>query len=328
VPQSGAILCGGKKESMVGNEQISGIPNPEPSRAEVCEEGVRPDIESSSLNKGGSGKRDELGEGSHSSVRNEESQDTEKEAASHFINYVAARVGAKPNVMKAVWAAIVQEAPAYLLEEQRSINMGFVEITAIPYRENWKQILHAKFPKLVPSLKKVPSQMADAYLFNVGWDAELLNSELCEFHRNGSHFGWIIEAQTKRQWELISYDYERKQKARLGAGKYAKRWIKVVGKTSRRIFKYFLNYVAKTSIPCASIRDGGNKRGNYLVPHTPRGKVRPTAPQDFTIYAVNDPQEGEIKSPEDTVIHGQIKEVPPVPLIPSNPKDLWQRGDN
>jgi hypothetical protein len=229
--------------------------------------------------------------------------------------------------MKAVWAALVQEAPAYLLEEQRSINMGFVELTAVPYRENWKQVLHAKFPKLVPSLRKVPRQMADAYLFNVGWDAELLNSELCEFHRNGSHFGWAIEAHEKRQWELISYDYERKQRETLGAAKYAKRWIIVVRKAARRILKYFLSYVGKTTIPCAAVRAGGNKRGNYLVPHTPKGKVRPTAPQNYAIHAVNDIQEGEIKSPEGATLLGQTKEVPPVPLIPSSPKDLWQRGD-
>jgi hypothetical protein len=230
--------------------------------------------------------------------------------------------------MKAVWAAIIQEAPAYLLEEQRTINMGFVDLTAIPYRENWKQVQHAKFPKLVPSLKKVPREMAEAYLFNVGWDAELLNSELCEFHRNGGHFGWSLETRTKRQWEAITYEYERKQRERLGASRYAKRWIKAVNRVAGRILRYFINYVAKTSIPCAAIRDGGNKRGNYLVPHVPRGKVRPTAPEHHTIYAVNDAQHGEIKSPEIALVQGEIKEVPPVPLIPSTPKDVWQREDD
>ena len=310
---------------MVGDEQEQIVPEPKPSGAEVREDGVRPDSEGGSSDAGGGDQGEGLAGGSHQAVRNTEGEDPEKEAASHFINYVAARVGAKPSVMKAVWAAIVQEAPAYLLEEQRSINMGFVELTAIPYRDNWKQIMHAKFPKLVPSLKKVPREMADAYLFNVGWDAELLNSELCEFHRNGSHFGWAIEAHEKRQWQLISYEYERKQRESLGAARYASRWIKVVRKAARRILKYFLNYVAKTSIPCAAVRDGGNKRGNYLVPHTPKGKVRPTAPQNFVVHAVNDPQEGEIKSPEGATLSGPTKKVPPVPFISSDPKDLWKR---
>ena len=159
-------------------------------------------------------------------------------------------------------------------------------------------------------------------------DAELLNSELCEFHRNGGHFGWTLETRTKRQWDAITYEYERKYRERLGAGQYAKRWIKVVNRVAGRILRYFINYVAKTSIPCAAIRDGGNKRGNYLVPHVPKGKVRPTAPEHHTIYAVNDAQQGEIKSPEIAVVQGEIKEVPPVPIIPSYPKDVWQRGDN
>jgi len=313
---------------MVGNEQEQGAPGAESRGAEVCEIGIRPNPEGGSPDGGGRDEGKGLGGGSPSPIRDKEGEGAEKEAASHFINYVAARVGAKPNVMKAVWAAIVQEAPAYLLEEQRSINMGFVELTAVPYRDNWMQVLHAKFPKLVPSLKKLPKEMADAYMFNVGWDAELLNSDLCEFHRNGSHFGWSIEAHEKRQWELISYDYERKQRETLGAAKYAKRWIKVVRKAARRILKYFINYVAKTSIPCAAVRDGGNQRGHYLVPHIPKGKVRPTAPQNYAIHAVNSPQEGEIKSPEEATLFGQTKEVPPVPLIPSKPKDLWQRGDN
>ena len=312
----------------MGDEQDPGATGAEPSGPEVCPDAVRPDPEGGSLRGGvGPGGDGVAGKPPQESSQRE-GEGFEKEEASHFINYVASRVGAKPSVMKAVWAAIIQEAPAYLLEEQRTINMGFLELTAIPYRENWKQVQHAKFPKLVPSLKKIPKEMAEAYLFNVGWDAELLNSELCEFHRNGGHFGWSLEARTKRQWELISYEYERKQRERLGAGKYAKRWIKAVNRVAGKIFRYFVNYVAKTTIPCAAIRDGGNKRGNYLVPCGPKGKVYPTAPQNHEIHIVSDVQEGEIKSPKKASILGEIKEVPPVPIIPSSPKDLWQRGDN
>jgi len=313
---------------MVGDEQDPGATGSTPSGAEVCPDAVRPGAEGGSPGGGVSDQGDGVAGGAQEENLQAKGEVFEKEEASHFINYVATRVGAKPSVMKAVWAAIIQEAPAYLLEEQRTINMGFVDLTAVPYRENWKQIQHAKFPKLVPSLKKVPREMAGAYLFNVGWDAELLNSELCEFHRNGGHFGWTLETRTKRQWDVITYEYERKQKERLGASRYAKRWIKAVNRVAGRILRYFINYVAKTSIPCAAIRDGGNKRGNYLVPHVPRGKVRPTAPEHHTIYAVSDAQHGEIKSPEIALVQGEIKEVPPVPIIPSTPKDVWQRGDN
>jgi len=252
----------------------------------------------------------------------------EEVVAGHFINYVARRVGANPSVMKAVWAAIVQEAPAYLLEEQRTIDMGFVDLAAVPYRENWKQIMHAKFPNLAPSLKKVPKELAEAYLFNVGWDAEMLNSELCEFHRNGAHLGWAIEAHEKRQWAQIVNGYESKQRAHLGAAAYAKRWIRLVRRAGTRILRYFVAYVAKTTLPCAAIRNGGNARGDYLVPYIPKGKVRATAPQGFVVHCVNDPKPGEIKSPEVASLQGPFEEVPPVPLIPQSVKDVWKRGDN
>ena len=318
---------------MVGDEQELSPAGDIPSGPKVREDGVPQDSEGGSPDQSGGGTGGELAEAAPSGMGKEQSEDQSSEkdetgGAADFINYVSAKVGANPAVMKAVWAAIVQEAPAYLLEEQRSINMGFVEFTAIPYRENWKQVLHAKFPKLVPSIKKVPSGMAEAYLFNVGWDAELLSSELCEFHRNGSHFGWSIESRTKKQWELIVNKYEKSQREREGAAKYAKRWIKVVTRISGKILRYFVNYVAKTSIPCAAVRDGGNKRGNYLVPHVPKGRVRPTAPQNNTIFAVSDTKEGEIKPPTSASVQGEIEKVPPVPLIPSSPKDVWRRGDN
>ena len=257
-----------------------------------------------------------------------EIKETEEVPAGHFINYVARRVGANPSVMKAAWAAIIQEAPGYLLEEQRTIDMGFADITAVPYRENWKQIMHAKFPKLAPSLKKVPKELAEAYLFNVGWDAEVLNSELCEFHRNGSYLGWTIEAHEKRQWTQIVNGYESKQRAHLGAAAYAKRWIKLVKRAGTRLLRYFVAYVAKTALPCAAIRNGGNARGDYLVPHIPKGRVRATAPQGFAVHCVNDTKPSEIKSPEVASLQGAFEEVPPVPLIPHSVKDVWERGDN
>lgn len=318
---------------MVGDEQEHSTAGASPRGAEVHKDGVSKDAEGGSLDQGGGGAGGGLVETTPERLGEEQGEGSAPEAdetgsAADFINFVAVRVGANPAVMKAVWAALIQEAPAYLLEEQRSINMGFVELTAIPYRENWKQVLHAKFPKLVPSMKKVPSGMAEAYLFNIGWDAELLNSELCEFHRNGGHFGWSVEARTKKQWELIVNKYEKEQREREGAAKYAKRWIRVVTRISGKILRYFVNYVAKTSIPCAAVRDGGNKRGNYLVPHVPKGRVRPTAPQSYVVYAVNDPKEGEIKQPAGASVQGEVEKVPPVPLISSSTKDLWKRRDN
>ena len=170
---------------MVGDEQEHSPAGPSPSGAEVHKDGVPEDTEGGPPDQGGGGAGGDVAETTPARLGEEHGEGSAPEAdeigsAADFINFVAGRVGANPAVMKAVWAALVQEAPAYLLEEQRSINMGFVELTAIPYRENWKQVLHAKFPKLVPSMKRVPSGMAEAYLFNIGWDAELLNSELCD----------------------------------------------------------------------------------------------------------------------------------------------------
>ena len=295
--------------------------------AEAGEKRVSSDSESNSRIEGGSGEGGQLAKPAYGGGREEEDEKKDEKEAADFINWLARRTGARPAVMKAVWMAVIQEAPAYLVEENKSINLGFAEIKAFPYRKNWKEVLHAKFPKLIPSLKTTPKELLESYLYNVGWDSEIFNTDLCEFNKEQSTIGWNLDISVNRQWYRVTGGYEKKKRASLGSTGYGKRFLGLVKSNAKKIFSFFAKHVTQTSIPCAAVRDGGKKRGQYLVSYVPKGKVRPTAPQGIPAFVVSDNREEQLKSPEGGDLQGEIKEVRPLPDIPYSVKDLWKQGD-
>ena len=313
---------------MEGDDKRPSDPRAFSSGAAPSEDGVRPDPKGGSHGGAGSGEGSGLVEKPHTDSFSQEDEAKCKAEAENFINWVARRTGAKPAVMRAVWMAIIQEAPAYLVEENKTINLGFAQIHAFPYRRNWKQILHAKFPKLIPSLKMVPKPLAEAYLFNAGWNAETFNTDLCEFNKDANTIGWNLDISVNRQWYRVTGGYEKSKRASLGANGYGKRFLGLVKKNTRKILDFFARYVSQTTIPCAAIRKGGRSGGGYLVSYVPKGKVRPTAPQSVPAFVVSDNGEEQLKTPEDGAIQGEIKEVQPMPDLPFTVKDLWQQGNN
>ncbi len=317
-------LYRGTQRFMEGNDKEPSNALPGSGRAEVGEEGVSSDFESDPRIKRGSREGSHLVEPASGGCGEEEDEKKKEKEAVAFINWLARRTGARPAVMKAVWMAIIQEAPSYLIEENKSINLGFAQIHAFPYRKNWKEILSAKFPRLVPSLKTTPKELVDSYLYNVGWDSEIYNTDLCEFNKINSTIGWNLDISVNRQWYRVTGDYERSKRASLGSTGYGKRFLNLVRSNASKIFSFFAKYVTQTSIPCAAIRDGGGKRGQYLVSHIPKGRVRPTSPQGIPSFIVSDNREEQLKSPESGLIQGEIKEVRPVSDIPYSIKDLWK----
>ena len=310
---------------MVGNGKVTVYTRANACGPEVSEDAVSSYIESSTRRKTGSGKGSGMAERSPTELEKETGEEG-KEKTTDFVNYVVQRVGGKASVFQAVWAAMIQEAPAYLLDAQKPIKMGFGELYALPYRANWREIMLAKFPRLASALKKTPNPLLEPFLINVGWDSELFNSDLIEMKDGDKHHGWCIAFAPNDQWLKLVRAYEKDQRKSLGAYKYATRFTKLVRKYSKRILKYFLNHVTQASIPAAAVLHGSNAGGDYLVPHIPKGKVRPTAPKVSQTRVVCDLEQPEAEEREEGALYGSFKEVPPMPLVPSSPKDLWKRG--
>ena len=199
---------------MVGNDKKSGVPGDEPSRAETGQDAVAPDSKSCSPESGGGVEGGGVVEGALVEMGEQEG---EKEKTTDFVNYVCQRVGGKANVFQTVWAAMIQEAPAYLLDENKPIKLGFGELYAFPYRANWREIMQAKFPRMANALKRTPSPLVEPFLINIGWDAELFNSDLVEMKDGDKHHGWCIAFAPNEQWFKIVRAYEKEQRAALGA---------------------------------------------------------------------------------------------------------------
>jgi hypothetical protein len=310
---------------MVGNDQKPSKPGHESSGAKANQDDVPPDTQGGSQQPGGSVEGGGVAEGTLVELADKDRKEDKEGGSSDFVNYVAQRVGGKANVFQTVWAAMMQEAPAYLLDEKKPIKLGFGELYALPYRANWREIMQARFPRLAASLSKTPSALREPFLINIGWDAELFNSDLVEMKDGDKQHGWCVIFAPNEQWFKIVRAYEKNQRTSLGARKYATRFTKLIRRFTKRILKYFLNHVTQTTIPAAAVRHGTGAGGDYLVPYIPKGKVRPTAPEVGATYVVSGVQGKRTEEREEGALYGSFKEVPPMPLIPSSPKDLWER---
>ena len=310
---------------MVGNDKESRDARDAPSRAEVGEDVLPPDTGGSTQDGGKCQPGGGMVEGTSCELAIKDRQEDEKARSSDFVKYVAQRVGGKASVFQTMWAAMIQEAPAYLLDEKKPIKLGFGELYALPYRANWREILYAKFPRLLASLRKTPAALKEPFLINIGWDSELFNSDLAEMRDGDKHHGWCVMFAPNEQWFKIVRAYEKDQRASLGAKKYTQRFTTLIRKFTNRILKYFLNHATQTSISAAAVRHGSGTSGDYLVPHTPKGRVRPTAPEIGPTFIVSGDPGKKAEEREEGALYGSFKEVPPMPLIPSSPKDLWER---
>lgn len=310
---------------MVGNDKESRDTGYAPGGSEAGENGLPPDTGGSPQDGGKGQQGSGLAKGTPCELADKGGQKDEKSRSSDFVNYVARRVGGKSSVFQTMWAAMLQEAPSYLLDEKKPINLGFGELYALPYRANWREIMHAKFPRLIQSLRKTPSALKQPFLINIGWDSELFNSDLVEMKDGDKHHGWCVMFAPNEQWFKIVRAYEKDQRASLGARKYTQRFTRLVRRFTNRVLKYFLNHATQTSISAAAVRHGSGTSGDYLVPHTPKGRVRPTAPEIGPTFIVSGDPGKEAEEREEGALYGSFKEVPPMPLIPSSPKDLWER---
>ncbi len=189
--------------------------------------------------------------------------------------------------MKILWLAMRQAAKRWLIEERKTLDLGFIRLIPIPYRVNWKEALAVRFAPFLSKFRKRwhrtdivddpkmdRSDLSDPSDPAAPFYAALSSVKLLAWDKHHHFAHWHIEALMHTEFEraLKEDEYARFQK--LGHAGYARH---LLGQLARRVAELtglFWRYVDKVLLPPARLIDGDQDTVR-LVPDTKPGSVHP-----------------------------------------------------
>lgn len=181
--------------------------------------------------------------------------------ATAFLNQVAAATGMPASTVTMAWLAITQHAPGWLLSG-KDLDLGFVRLTALPYRANWKEIILARHP----SIRKVLMVPGARRLAALAFTAAARVIRMCELTESRSFkarplVSWTIEASRDSSWEKHCRDIENETAARLGPIAYMRRWASLIASRETRIYELLAEKVAMDNAPACRVLWKRGQRG-------------------------------------------------------------------
>ena len=198
-------------------------------------------------------------------------------------------------VISAVMSAWMQLAAKRMLLDGKQIDFGIFKISAVPYRENWREILLSKDPKVGVSLSGSKEERVDRVYSRV--QEELTCTDLLDWDTFNNQIRWNLSCVTTDEWKKFSTAFEKEIKKRCETkSNYVGRLQKAVKSTARSIVQAFFSYVQKVSHPSASVSKCSNRRGDYaLVPFfkpkaaTPSSETNPHLGKVNIVYPTEIP---------------------------------------
>jgi hypothetical protein len=168
---------------------------------------------------------------------------------------------------KAVWIAITQEMPRWMVGDLRHVDFGFGQLHAFPYRANWKQIVLSRFPNALRRLrdKELRKSAEETEL-----PALLRNVVNCAIESQGpvSSFQWTLEVTPNPEWFAYTRNVEADRAKLVNRHGYTTSWGSIITRLYPKILSVFHRFVAQTALPAGALSKGDGPGGSYLLPYT------------------------------------------------------------
>lgn len=241
-------------------------------------------------------------DGSNPGKVEEESVDADydkaPEATEKFIEYVYTHTQvASHSTLKLVWRAITQCAFDWLAVDKRPISFGFMELTPIPYRINWAQMLKAMFPGSPPTVRLKNKVARDARLLDMGFMGQMTNGILLGMDNNAGVITWRVECTLQKNWWQRIIGLEQKIKATLGPVQYSHYVFRQMFNRRDKLLELYAAWVKEANRPAGTNDDGRLHGGKALICWLPPGKIKPVDPPCGAVEAVVDSDGAEISGP-------------------------------
>ena len=176
---------------------------------------------------------------------------------------------------KAVWVAITQEIPRWMVGDLRSVNFGWGELHAFPYRSNWKQIVLSRFPNALTRLRKKELRKSAEETELPALLRNVVNCAVERVNPGRTIFHWTLEITPNPEWFAFASKVESDRATLTNRHGYATSWGSIITRLFPSILKVFHRFVAQTAIPAGALSSGDGAGGSFLVAYTGAKGVRP-----------------------------------------------------
>lgn len=207
--------------------------------------------------------------------------------AEDFLEYVHLKRGIDRNVLRLAWAAVSKEAASWLLKKKKPINLGFVNIFAVPYRANWKEILLARFPNALWWMKHNVNRegVFKNNLAHAEFQAELTSLTMMAIHGRDHYIHWTMEAVPSESWESDVADMEMERKSG-GNTSYVRFYEKTISDMVPKILQIFSAYIGKVARSFPAIKSGAVDGSKKLCPYRGTTDILPTFGRTIPVRVV------------------------------------------
>ncbi len=191
-----------------------------------------------------------------------------------FISHLCQKNGLPNSVVRLVMRAISDDAPRWMLEQRRALDLGFCRLIAAPFRPNWKEIVSFKFRKWkLLGIFNSPQQNKRKALDEAGMPEALCSVQNVGIHRK-NHFkiNYTLEAIPGRKFDTAVNAVESTRQA-CGNVSYVASFEKTVESLYHHLLDALETYLRKSGAPFARVSERGNAGLMRFLP-TIGAKVR------------------------------------------------------
>lgn len=244
------------------------------------------------------------------------------EETEDFIDFIHKRRAVDRNILRLAIDLIAREAPYWLTQKKKPIDLGFVRLFAFPYRANWKEILLAKFRDIAWVFNSNKETKANA-LREAKFNEHLCRLEMLSIDRQKLHIHWTMEAVSTKQWEKDTAEIEMTKQAS-GESVYIKLYEKLVAALAPRILEVFTDYVQKVARAFPQIQRGVKSSSQKMVPYSGPAKLLPKIGHNIPVHIMVDTGPPKISKRErdSQLIVSPVDGLPPMPHLPKAIDDV------
>lgn len=232
--------------------------------------------------------------------------------ADDFVKLLFQETGmANIDEFRGIWAQLQILGADWIYKHQRTLDLGFVKLDALPYRANWKQIFLARYPWIARWFR-LSREERNARLEvhnSAGW---IRNSIMAELQPKEWFAHWTVEARPTKAWRKYIEGNERARRSRYSNYSYAVWWRSQINKLEGKIYDILGEFILGTASPCGGFSSGDIQGRRGLTPCVPKGRVLPEGESDSGSVVVSpDPtlevedigEPGEVTFPTEPLQH-------------------------
>jgi len=177
------------------------------------------------------------------------------------------------DALKVFWLQ-VRAAAVRRLAERKILDLGFIKIIPMPYRQNWKEAIAVRFSSLMSMFGKAPEERHEAFTLS-GFYGALASPKLLAFDRRKQFVHWTLETIPSPELEKRMEEHELARKQKLCASNYTSGILNEMASHLPAVLEIMKWYAVRVFHPPATVVDGIVTGSKMLVPAVLKGLVRP-----------------------------------------------------